>query len=105
MDHTLDDRAWSGIEVREVDAGLEDAVALHLDRVDHVSTSSIASRGQISTHARQPVQRSATTSGRPGAATRARSGHVSRHAPHAVHFAVTATVRGAAAITAGTPAV
>ena len=46
MDHPLDDGAWPGIEVREVDPGLEDPVALRLDRMDHASTSSIASRGR-----------------------------------------------------------
>jgi hypothetical protein len=98
VDHTLDDGAWAGTEVREVDAGLEDAVALRLDRVDHASTSSIASRGQTSTHAKQRVQRSSTTSGRPGAASNARSGHVAKQAPQAVQSAFTVTVM------AGTPA-
>jgi hypothetical protein len=60
----------------------------------------MAPAGQISMQARQPVQRAATTSGRRGAGSSARSGHVAMHIPHAVQRSSITTV-----VTGHTPAV
>jgi hypothetical protein len=54
----------------------------------------MASAGHTSTHAMHVVHRSTITSGRPGAARRARSGQVARQAPQPVQRRSMATVTG-----------
>jgi hypothetical protein len=83
-------------ERRQVDPPGQDPVALGLDGVDdaHPASSLMAPAGQTSTHAMHVVHRSTSTSGRRGAASRARSGQVTRQAPQPVHRRSMATVMG-----------